>query len=124
MGSFLSGPKHLGIEDAGKPGAYTVRVLRSHGGFYNCVVVPSNTFADIDRKVEAVYGPQPRVLVKGEMVKPQLHVFRSDTNQWTPVPWADQVGDAALFGGGSKPPQVKYSEAHDHRQATGGGSSW
>lgn len=72
MGCCFSGPKVAGATDADKPGAFKVKVRLSTGLEVPTYVLPSDTVFGIKRKVEAVYGRQPKVSVRGQLKPPEI----------------------------------------------------
>ena len=76
MGSCFSGPKGAGLQDSNKPGAFKVKVRLSTGLEVPTYVLPSDTIADIRRKVETLHGRQPNVAVRGRMQPPEIMLKR------------------------------------------------
>lgn len=109
MGSCLSSSEGAGAADIGKPGAYTIKVKLTEGREFDCAVLPSDTMSAIDAKVQAVYGKQPPVAVKGRMVDP---VFNAKyEGKWVPVRWDATVGQVLPPSAGKG--MLKYSDVTD-----------
>jgi hypothetical protein len=104
MGACLSGPKACGLEDAATPGATLAEVKLSTGIVLDVWVLPGDTMRTVNRKVEAVHGKQPAVVVKGDLVHPVLHVKYE--RQWVPIQWDARVSQLPNT-------KLKYSDITD-----------
>lgn len=104
MGTCLSGPKVAGMQDEEKPQAEIIKVLLSTGMEVPVWILPSDTMKKIDEKIVEVYGRQPLVSMKGEMVYPFLNAKAG--KKWIPVRWDATIKEVSVK-------ILKYSDISD-----------
>lgn len=107
MGACLSGPAACGVEDAGAAGAALVTVALTTGLEVPVHVLPGDTMRAVNAKVEAVHGKQPPVVVRKQLVHPELHCRFE--RKWVAVSWdatLAQLPEASRS-------KLKYSDVTD-----------
>lgn len=97
MGSCLSGPEAVGLEDEGKPGSKIITVTLTTGMEVPVWVLPTDTMKIINEKVVEVHGKQPQVYFQKTMVDPFLNVKMG--KDLVPIQWEatiEEVGRSEL----------------------------
>lgn len=101
----LDGPAPAGVDDMDKPGSVPIKVRLSTGLEVRVHVLPSDTIARVNQKVEHVHGVQPDVVIQGNLVHPPLCARHE--KKWLPV--RDDVTMAQL----GMQQMLKYADITD-----------
>ncbi len=104
MGSCLSGPEPIEVVDIDSPGAKTIHVTLTSGMKVPVVVVPGNTMRSIHEKITHVYGKQPKVVFRGQLINPFLNVQQG--KHLIPIRWDATIGEVGVDN-------LKYSNITD-----------
>lgn len=104
MGQCLSAQDEAGAEFSNSPGAYKIFVKLSTGLNVPVWVQPGDSMSVIDKKVVAIHGKQPQVVIKHTLVDPRI--CEKSEGKWNPIEWDATIEDIAQT-------QLKYSDITD-----------
>lgn len=103
--SCFDPPPTAGAPDADKPGSFVLKVALSTGQEVKVHAIPSDTAADVKRKITLVHGPQPEVAIGGRLVEAPL-CARAE-GQWVPMQDTTTMQELGMQS------QLKYADITD-----------
>lgn len=104
MGNCFPVQEVVALEDEQLPGSKRINVTLTSGMVVPVVVIPSDSMRDINHKIVQVYGKQPKVHFKGEMVEPFLNLQQG--KGLVPIKWEATIDDVGAT-------KLKYSAITD-----------